>query len=51
MMKIGTKVMHMNRSIALSAPRNWRSTLFKYVLIPYLASTYKYVKDIKRTIM
>lgn len=49
--KIGTKVVHMNRALALSAPRSWRSTLFKYVFVPYLLSTYKYVKDIKRTIM
>lgn len=41
----------MNRSLALSAPRNWKSVLFKYVFIPYLLSTYKYVKDIRRTIM
>lgn len=50
-MKIGTKLVHMNRAVALSAPRNWTSTLFKYLLMPYLVSTYKYVKDIKRTIM
>ena len=51
MMKIGTKILHMNRAVALSAPRNWTSVLFKYALVPYLVSTYKYVKDIKRTIM
>ena len=50
LMKIGTKVVHMNRALALSAPRNWTSTLFKYVVVPYAVSTYKYVKDIKRTI-
>lgn len=51
LMKIGTKIVHMNRAIALSAPRNWTSVLFKYFLVPYMASTYKYMSDIKRTIM
>jgi hypothetical protein len=50
-MKIGTKIVHLNRSIALSAPRNWRSVVFKYFLIPYLYSTYEYTKDIQRTIL
>jgi hypothetical protein len=50
-MKIGTGIVHMNRSLALSAPRNWKSVLFKYVAIPYALSSYKYIKDIKRTIM
>ncbi len=51
LMKIGTQVVHMNRALMLSAPRNWKSVMFKYIFIPYLMSTYKYVKDIKRTIM
>jgi hypothetical protein len=51
LVKIATKVTHMNRNLALSAPRNWRSIVFKYVFIPYVVSTYKYIKDIRRTIM
>lgn len=51
LMKIGTKLVHMNRALALSAPRNWKSVLFKYVAIPYILSSYKYVNDIQRTIM
>lgn len=51
LMKIGTKIVHMNRAMALSAPRNWKSVTLKYIMIPYLFSAYKYVKDIKRTIM
>jgi hypothetical protein len=50
-MKIGTKFLHMNRAFALSAPRNWTSVLFKYILVPYITSTYKYMSDIKRTII
>lgn len=51
MMKIATKISHINRAMALSAPRNWKGALFKYAMIPYFFSTYKYVKDIRRTIM
>jgi len=50
-MKIGTKIVHMKRSLALSAPRNWKSVIFKYVAIPYAFCSYKYFKDINRTIM
>ena len=39
-MKIGTKILHLNRNLALSAPRNWRSAAFKYLLMPYIYSTY-----------
>ncbi len=50
LMKIGTKLTHLNRNIALSAPRNWRSIAFKYLLIPYIYSQYKYTNDVIRTI-
>jgi hypothetical protein len=50
-MKIGTKIVHMNRALALSAPRNWTSVLFKYVCVPYMFSMYKYTGNIRRTIM
>lgn len=51
LIKLASKVVHINRALALSAPRNWKSVMFKYVFLPYLCSSYKYVKDIKRTIM
>lgn len=50
-MKIGTKIAHLNRNLALSAPRNWRSVVFKYLLMPYVYSTYEYAKDTRRTIL
>jgi hypothetical protein len=41
-MSISTKLIHMIRSIALSAPRKWRTALFKYLFVPYVFSTYTY---------
>jgi len=46
LMKIGTRIVHMNRALALSAPRNWKSVLFKYIAIPYAFGSYKYFNDI-----
>ena len=32
----------MNRNIALSAPRGWRTSIFKYFIMPALISNYSY---------
>lgn len=40
--KILTKISHIKRSIALSAPRGWRTFIFKYLIMPCFISNYSY---------
>lgn len=40
MIKVGTKIAHYKRSLALSGPRNVPNAIFKYFVVPGLITYY-----------